>query len=237
VSVGITRLDVVQVVGRHQRQVQRAGDAQQVLAEPALDRQPVVHEFAEVVAGAEDVAVVGRGGKRGVVPARLQPSIDLTARTAGGADQPRAVPLEQLPVEPRLVVVALEAGEGREPEEVVHPRGGLGPQGHVRVALLAAPGAGVLRGSLVETAAEVERTTFEPALRRVVALKADDRLDPVRLRALVELVGSVQIAVVGHRDGRHSLPGRLVEQVIQARGSVEHGVLGVHVQVHELVAA
>ncbi len=139
VRVGVGRVHVVQVVGGDQRQVEGAGDAQQVLAEPALDGQPVVHELAEVVAGAEDVAGVGGDGERAVVVARLQPPVDLAARAAGGADQPGAVALEQLPVEARLVVVALEAGQRGQPEQVVHARGGLGPQGHVGVALLASP--------------------------------------------------------------------------------------------------
>ena len=235
VGVGVGGVDVVQVVGGDEWQVEGAGDAEEVLAEPALDGQAVVHDLAQVVAGPEDVAEVGRCREGPVVVAGLEPPVDLAAGAAGGADEPGAVPLEQLPVEARLEVVALEAGQRGQPEEVVHADGVLGPQGHVGVALLAATGAGVVGRALVEAAAEVEGPPLEPALRGVVALEADDRVEAPGLRPLVELVGAVQVAVVGHRDGGHALSLDLVEQVGQPCGTVEHRVLGVHVQVHELL--
>ena len=133
------------------------------------------------------------------------------------------------------MVVPLEAGEGREPEEIVHAGRCLGPQGHVGIAVLAPAGRRVLRGALVEAAAEVEGPPLEPALRGVVALEPDDGVDPQRLRLLVELVGAVQIAVIGHGDRRHIQPLRLREEVRDPCRAVEHRVLGVDMQVDELI--
>jgi len=56
---GVARLDVVQVIGRHERQIEGTGQPQQVGAHLALDPEAVIHEFAEVVAGPEDVAQLG----------------------------------------------------------------------------------------------------------------------------------------------------------------------------------
>ena len=227
----------MQVVGGHQGQLEGARDAQEVLAVAALDAEAVVHELAEVVARPEDVAVVGGGGERAVVVARLQPAVDLAGRAAGGADDPPAVGLEEIAVHAGLAVEALEARQAGEPEQVVQALVVLRPQGHVGVGLPPLAGAlAVLARALVVAPAEVERRALEAALRGVVALDADDRLHAGRGAALVEVVGAVEVAVVGHRECRHAEARGLREQVAEAGRAVEHGVLGVHVQVHERVA-
>ena len=60
-------------------------------------------------------------------------------------------------------------------------------------------------------------------------------LMPWLLGLAVEVVGPVQVAVVGHRDRRHAELAGAAEQAVEQRRPVEHGVLGVHVQVHEVV--
>ena len=74
----------------------------------------------------------------------------------------------------------------------------------------------------------------EPAgAGRDVGLHADDRLDPCRLALGHEVIGAEHVAVVRHRQRRHAHLGGLGEQVVHPRGAVEHGVLAVHMQVHE----
>ena len=104
----------------------------------------------------------------------------------------------------------------------------------MRVTLLAAAGGGILRRAFVEAAAEVEGATFEATLRCVVALESDDRIDVVLLGGLIEVVGAVEVAVVGHGQGRHAQIYGLAEEIIEAGSAVEHRVLGVHVQVSEV---
>ena len=67
--------------------------------------------------------------------ALLQQPVDLAGRAAGRGDQPFAVGLQQLAVEPRLVVIALEARQRGQPEQVVHALGRLGEESHVGVHL------------------------------------------------------------------------------------------------------
>jgi hypothetical protein len=218
---------VVQVVGRDQRQAEVHREAQKVLLDAALDAEAVVHQLAEEVALAEDVAELGGGLHGLLVLAEAQPGLDLARRAAGGRDEPLAVPVQQLAVHPGLVEVPLEAGQRRHPEEVVHAGRVLGQQRHVRVragardvvpAAVAPPDAGaVLPGGA----------------GRQVRLDADDRLDAVLLRLLPELVGAEDEAVVGRRDGRHAQPCGLGEEVVDPRRAVEHRVLGVHVEMCE----
>jgi hypothetical protein len=163
------------------------------------------------------------------VLAHPQPGLDLATGAPGGRYQPGAVPREQVTVDPRLEVVALERGQRRHAEQVVHAGVVLCQQRHVRV------GAG--SGHVVAPAiAPLDAGAVEPAgARRDVGLEPDDGLDAVPLPGLPELVGAEQVAVVGGRERRHLLAGRLGEQVVDAGCPVEHRVLGVDVQVHERV--
>jgi hypothetical protein len=187
----------------------------------------VVHQLEEEVLLAEDVLEL-RGGRPGLlVVADAQPGLDLAGRAAGGADEPLGVLVQQLAIGTRLVVVALEAGTRRQPEQVVHALGRLREQRHVRE--------GTASGDVVLAALVPLHTLLLGAVRvgREVRLHADDRLDP-RLAGLgVEPEGSVHVAVVGHRDGRHAQLGGAFEQRTEECGTVEHRVFGVHVQVHE----
>ncbi len=226
-------LDVVQVVGRQERQLQVLGQAHQVLAHPALDLVAVVHQLEEVVLAAEDVPELRRGLDREVVLAQPQPRLDLAGGAACRRDEPLAVLGEQLAVESRpLGEDGVEGGPRAHLEQVVHAGVVAGQQRHVGVRattgdIVAGPGALVapLHPGLV--------AAVRPG--GDIGLEADDRLDVVGLRGLPELVCPEEVAVVGHRDRRHAhlLGGR--EHVLDPRGTVEHGVLGVVVQVDEVL--
>ena len=80
-------------------QVQVLGQPQQVPRDPAFDVQAVVHQLAEVVLLAEDVAEFRGGLHRLPVLAESQPGLDLAGRAARGGDQPFGVGVEQFTVE------------------------------------------------------------------------------------------------------------------------------------------
>jgi len=120
------------------------------------------------------------------------------------------VALQQLPVDARLVVVALEIPGRGELDQVRVARVRLGQQRQVRVALL-------LR---VPVLGDVD-------------LAADDRLDALLRRVLVELHRAGERAVVRERDRRHLELGCARRERRNPAGAVEDRVLGVDVQVDE----
>ena len=71
--------------------------------------------------------------------------------------------------------------------------------------------------------------------RRHVGLDPDDRLDAGGRGGRVELVGSEHVAVVGDRQGRLAQPLGLSHVVLDLPGAVQHGVVGVDVEVDEVV--
>ena len=67
-----------------------------------------------------------------------------------------------------------------------------------------------------------------------VRLHADDGLNVVGLGLAPEVEGAEEEAVVAGGHGTHAQLLGVVEEVAQARGTVQHGVLGVHVQVRKV---
>ena len=78
--------------------------------------------------------------ERALVVALQQRLQHVTAETSGGGDQPVVVLLEQLPVHPRLVVVALEERQARQLDQVAVADLVLGQQREVVVELAATLG-------------------------------------------------------------------------------------------------
>ncbi len=228
---GVALVDVVGVVGGHRRDAEVLAQPEQAVADAGLDVEPVVHQLEEVVVLAQDVLEVTGGLAGLVVVTDAQPGLHLARRATGGGDQALGVLGEQLAVGPRLVEEPLHRRPGGEPEEVVHPLGALGQQGHV--------GVGARPGDVVVAAVVPAHPLLVEAggVRGEVGLHADDRLDAVGLRLGPEVVGAEDVAVVGHRDRVHAQLGGPLEHVVQPGGTVEHGVLGVHVQVDEAVLA
>src|SRR5699024_8703706 len=152
----------------------------------------------------------------------------------GGGDQPVGVPGEDLAVHAGpLAHLPLERGVGAQAEQVVHPGGGAREQRQVRVGAargdvvpgeLLLPRAPLLAGAVV---------TARP--RRHIGLDADDRLDAGALRGSVELVGAEEVAVVRDGHGLLALPHRLVDEPVDLRGPVQQRVVGVDVEVDEVV--
>jgi hypothetical protein len=120
------------------------------------------------------------------------------------------VALEQLPVDARLVVVALEVAERRELDQVRVALVGLREEGQVGVALL-------LRAPVVGD----------------VDLAADQRLHALLPRLLPELDRAGERAVVRERDRRHLQLRRARGEVRDAARPIENRVLGVDVKVDE----
>ena len=219
---------VMRVVGDDERERELGRDRAQAVADLALDVQAVIHDLDEEVVRAEDVAVAGGGVDGLPVLAELEPGLHLAGRAAGGGDDAPGVGGEQLAVHPRLAEEALQGGERGQPEQVVHALGGLGEQRHVGVRARPRDVIGGLR-----RAAPAHRLAVLAVLGGDVGLDPDHRLDAGRRGLGPEVVGTVEVAVVGHGDGRHAVLLAPGEQVLQPGRAVQHRVLGVHVQVDE----
>ena len=190
VGLGLGLVDVVEVVGHDQRQAGLRREPEELLVEPALLGQAVVLELEEEAVLAEDVAVLA-GEVAGELPVvGLERPRDLAAETGRQPDQALAVPGEVLAVDPGLVVVAVEVGVGDQPAQVAVADVVLGQQDQVERL-------GVGLAFLVG-----HRPPGD------VRLDADDRLDPLGGRRLVERDGAVERAVVGQGEAVEAVLGR-----------------------------
>ena len=216
-GVGLRLVDVVEVVGHDEREAGLRRQAQELLVEARLLGDPVVLELQEEVALAEDVAVLA-GQAAGRLPVvDLERLRDLAAEAGGEADEALGVAGEELAVDARLVVVAVEVGVGEEPAQVPVADEVLGQEDEVERLRVGLPLA-VAHGPPGD-----------------VGLDADDRLDPLGLRGLVEGDGAVEGAVVGQGEGIEAQPLRLVDEIADPAEAVEERELGVDVEVGEVV--
>jgi hypothetical protein len=230
VGHGLVGTGVVAVVGGQQRRTQPAGELDQLGVGAALALDAVVLQLDEEVVGPEDVAqAAGQTGRLGRVVAE-QGLADDAAEAPGGGDDALGVALEQLPVDPGLVEVALEVGGRRELHQVLVTGGALGQQGQV-VVELAAPVA--LPPGVVHAAPA--QGPLEAALGGHVGLEAHQGHDALRPGGAVEVEDPVHVAVVGDADRGLAVGGRGGDDLIDARGAVEHRELGVHVEVGKRV--
>ena len=202
--------EVVDVAGRDERQAALLRELGEQRVDAGLHIEVrVLHLDVDLVAAEDlDEAVelaLGIGDA-----ALLQRLGDAAGEAARECDQPGTVPLEQLPVDARLVVVALEVAERGELDQVAVSLVRLGEEREVRLALL-------LRVPVVGD----------------VDLAAEHRLDSLVPRRLVEVDRTGERAVVGERDRRHLELGGALREVRDPAGAVEDRVLGVDVEVDE----
>ena len=225
---GVVAVRVVAVVGRQQRRPDTACDLDQLRVRPVLVGQPVVLELDEEVALPEDVLQPGRPPLRLVLVARQQRLQHDTAQAAGRGDQPVVVSFEELPVDARLVVVALEVRGRGQLHEVAVALDVLRQQGQVVVELLSA-----LRVATRVVDPAAPHRTLEARLARHVRLGADDRHDAAVAARLVEVEDPVHVPVVRDTERGLAVRHRGVDELAHPGGPVEHGELRVGVQMRK----
>ena len=159
--------EVVDVARGDGRKLARGGEGGELGEDALLHVEVRVLELDVDVAVAEDLHEAVELLLRVGGAALLQRFADAAGEAAGEGDEAVGVALEQLPVDARLVVVALEVAERGELDEVLIAGGRLREEGEVRVALR-------LRAAVVGD----------------VDLAADDRFDPVLLGGLDEVDGA-----------------------------------------------
>ena len=219
VCLGLLLADVVKVVGDDQRETDLRGEPEQLAVEPCLLRDAMVLELEVEAVLAEDLLVLARDLASQLPVLDLERLGDLAAKARAEADEALAVLRKVLTIDARLVVVAIDVGVGDEAAEVLIAPVVLGQEDQVE-------------GLAVGLALLVRH---RPAGN--VGLDADDRLDALVLRRLVERDGAVEGAVV--RDGHriHALGGRRVDQLGDPAEAVEQAEFGMGVEVGEVVGS
>ncbi len=224
----ILAMGVVAVVGGEQRCVDAPGDLDQCWVGFVLGGETVVLQLHEEVAPAEDVLQSRSQGFGFDVIIGHEGLEDDAAEATSGGDEALGMAGKELPVDPRLVVVALEVGGRRELEEIAVALVALGQECQVVVELLAA--LDVAAGVVDPTAPHRALVT---RLAGHVRLCADNGIDPGRTAGSVEVEDSVHVAVVGDPQRRLPVGHRRGHELLHPRRAVQHGELGMGVQVGE----
>jgi hypothetical protein len=211
----IFRAQEVRVVGGHHRQAEVVAEPEDLPVQLILPGR-VVPLHLQIVAAVEELGVPGSGFPRLIPPVLHQVLRDLAGQAGAGYNQAFGVLRQHLPVDPRLEVEALreaERGELRQvPVTLRVPR-----QHHQMVVALLA----------------LHLAPVTPAAGGHIRLHPDDRLDALLLRLLVKDPRPVHHAMVRQGDGRLLELLRTTDEVSDAIGAVEKGVLGMAVQMAE----
>ena len=178
--------EVVDVPRRHERQARGGGELRELGVDPLLLGEARVLDLDVRRVAAEYLREPVEVGSRVLPAAFLERLADATRETARKRHDALRMSLEELPVDARLVVVALEVAERGELDEVAVALVRLGEQRQVRVAL-----------------------RLPVTVVGDIHLAPEDRLDALLAAFAVELDGAGEGAVVGERDGRTSRARRL----------------------------
>jgi hypothetical protein len=220
---------VVAVVRGEERGVDRPGDLHELRVGAVLVRDAVVLELDEEAVAPEDVLEPARDRERTRLVVLEQGLEHLATEAPGRRDDPLVVVLEQLPVHLGLLVVALEVGPARELDEVAVAGERLRERGQVVVGL--APTLDLAAG-VVDLAVAPGRS-LRAVLVGLVELGPDDRDDAGVPGRLVHVEDAVHVPVVGDPERGLTVGGGRRDDVADARCTIEHRVLGVHMEMDE----
>ena len=206
---------VVGIVGGHQRDAGVGSQAMHQRHDFGVGLQAVILQFEEEILGAEQVGVFVGDAARVFVAVLQQGFVDVAAQARGERDQALGVAREQVLIDARLVVEAVEIAGGDQLDEVAVAFLVFAQQDQVVVAVGFAADADALLGD--------------------VDLAADHRMHAVLLGLVVELDRAEEVAVIGHGDGGHLLLRHDLHELGDLAGSIEQRVVGVAVKMNERV--
>ena len=210
-------LDVMHVVGRDQREIEFLRPGNEGAVDGVLLRDSVVLQLHIEIAGRKDLPIVVKRGLGLIELAFLDLERDFALEAGGKPDQTLRMFRENLLVDARLVVEAVEVRRGDKLNEIFVADFVLRQQ-----------------DQMIRGVAGVRGFLFEAAARRDIRLAPDDRLQPLLLRGLVELDGTVHVAMIGHGHRRHLACMRFVDNIGNTAGPVEQAVLGVQVKMDKI---
>ena len=211
-ELAILAVHVVQVVRRDKPDIVLLGELDEAGVGLALLRQAVVLDLEEEVLAAEDLEVFAHE-RVGALHIVLQDGARNLAGDAGReADDALVVLAQEVLVDARLVVHALDVGQRDELDEVAVARLVLREQDQVVVA------------DAIDLAVLLARAGG------YVDLAADDGLHALLLRLFVEVDDAVHGAVVGDGDAVHAERFRRLDEFLDAARTVEQAELRVDME-------
>ena len=164
---------------------------------------------------AENVGEGSGGGARGVVVVFDQAFGDFALQAAGKADQAAGMLGEKLLADARLVVKAVQRSFRRDLDQIAVAFFVFGEHQQMVVGVAFGGGAVVVFFADVEFA-------------------ADDRLHAGMFGRVDKMDCAKNIAVVGHGHGGHAELFHALAEFFDVASAVEHGIVGMQVQVDEL---
>ncbi len=215
VGAGVGLAQVVGIVGGDQRDAGVGRQAMHQRHDFGVGLQAVILQFEEEILGAEQVCVFVGDAARVFVAVLQESFVDVAAQACRERDQALGVAREQVLIDARLVVEAVEVAGGNQLDEVAVAFLVFAQQHQVVVAVGFAAHADALLGD--------------------VDFAADHGVDAVFLGLVIELDGAEEVAVIGHGDGGHFLLGHHLHKLRDLAGSVEQRVVGVAVKMNERV--
>ena len=225
---GVVTMGVVAVVGGQQRGAQVGGQLLKHRVGPVLLGDALVLEFDEQVVLPEDLLEAGSLDPCVVVVVADEGLEHVPAKAAGRGDQTLGVVRKDVPVDPGLVVVALQESPAGHLDQVAVPGVALGQEREVVHEL--APTISLTTGVIDPSTAG---RALEPGVVGHVGLGTQDRFDPPVATGPIEVEDPVHVAVVGDPEGRLTVSRRGVDQVADPSRPVQHGKLGVDMEMGE----
>ena len=218
VRLGVVAMQIVAIIGRHQRQPDLLADFAQGIV---VRRMKFVVLQLEIVPARKHLRVRFGGLARLVHAILPEPSRDLTRQASRQHDQSVRQLGENVLVDARLVVEAVLVRRRQQPAKISVTLAILREDYQVEVA------------AAVEVVAARNLRAIGALARREIHLASDDRLDADRFRLLIELDRAEHVAMVGHRDRFHPRRLGVLDQRPDFVGAVEKAVLRVDVKMDE----
>ena len=213
-AVGVLFIYIMRIVGEHQRDAGVPGETAQAHGGfPLLGDAVVLDLQIEVLP--EQLPQLQGLGLRVLIFVVDQPPGDIPRQASGQADQPLAVGVEQLPVDPGTDVEAVGEAAGHQVAEVAVADVVFAQEDQMTV----------LRIDPV--------LLLETGPGSHIYLAADDGPDSLRQTGTVKGHRAVHDAVVRHRQGGLAQLFGPLRQILDPTGAVQQGVFRMHMEVYE----
>jgi hypothetical protein len=197
----IALVEVVTIVGGHQRQLGLGGELCKHLVDHRLLLETVLLDLQIELAGLEDGGILQGRLPGGFHPPLLDPRSQLAAEAGRERGQPAAVLAQQVLVHPRVVIESVQVPLANQGAEVVVPLPVAGDQHQV---------VDLPRGAVTHALGTGH-----------VHLATNDGLDPCGLRPGVKVDRTEHVAVVGNRHGLHPQIRQAFHQLVETDGAVK----------------